>query len=97
MSTFPTDAEREAVQRAVAEVMACGHDEAGRCGACVEEASAILDALAPFVADRERAAAARALREAAEAAARVPDCALYLWLDDRAKWAALEAGAVKSE
>ena len=52
MSTFPTDAERDAVVRAT-----LPHN--GEVAA-----QAILDALAPLVADRERAAAARALREA---------------------------------
>ena len=60
MSTFPTDAEREAVRRTAWTV-----DDAQDGWHMVDTT---LDALAPFVAAREAQAAARALREAAEAA-----------------------------
>lgn len=56
-STFPTDAEREAIWRYVSAVC-CDVTQA------VKAAERIQDALAPLVADRERAAAARALKEA---------------------------------
>lgn len=75
MTTFPTDAEREAV----AATLGCkpsAHDAAclthndpgdwGNRGHWLDCADAILDALAPHVADRERAAAARALRDMAD-------------------------------
>ena len=59
--TWPTDAEREATERAI---RSWTLDDAE----CIEtQVDTILDALAPLVADRERAAAARALREAQHA------------------------------
>lgn len=60
MSTFPTDAEREAIWRYVSAVC-CDVTQA------VKAAERIQDALAPLVADRERAAAAQALHDAAQA------------------------------
>lgn len=88
-----------AVEReAVATTLGCkpsAHDAAclthnmpgnwGNRGHWMDESNDILDALAPFVADRERQAAARALREAAESwsdwdALNAPED----WLRDRA-------------
>ena len=56
MSAFPTDAERGAAERSLHNVLSPND--------ATYAADTILAALAPLVADRERAAAARALREA---------------------------------
>lgn len=88
--TFPTDAEREATERAI---RSWTLDDAE----CIETlVDTILNALAPLVADRERAAAARALHDAADELERLIDdqhpAALNpdQWLRDRAD--ELEAG-----
>lgn len=52
MSTFPTDAEREVINRVLPDYLATRQ--------------VLIAALAPLVADRERAAAARSLREMAD-------------------------------
>lgn len=59
MTTFPTDAERAAAERSLHNVLSPND--------ATYAADNVLDALASLVADRERAAAARALREAAGA------------------------------